>query len=55
MDHLNISVILDKKSQLKKAPIISTNGIISDNDNEEDFIIILKKTLILATSIHLKT
>ena len=42
---LNITCILDKKSQLKKAPIITTNGIISDNDNEEDFIINLEEEI----------
>ena len=35
---LNVTCVLDKKFKLKQAPIISTYGVISDNDNEEDIL-----------------
>ena len=42
---LNITCILNKKSQLHKAQVISTYGVISDNDDEEDFIINLEEEI----------
>ena len=39
---LNVTCIVDKKSKLKRAPIISSYGVISDNDNEEDILMDLE-------------
>ena len=39
---LNVTCVLDKKFNLKQAPIISTYGVISDNDNEEEILEILE-------------
>ena len=39
---LNVTCIVDNKYKLKRAPIISSYGVISDNDDEEDILMNLE-------------